>query len=89
MLAAHHRAFPTPQPARHRYLMIDGEARAIRNDSDVVTALADVMVDLTTGAMGSCSEGDLLNIGFTKAELAEHLPNARAAAARQLKNKAI
>ncbi|TXL70134.1 hypothetical protein FHP25_36030 [Vineibacter terrae] len=86
----HHiqQAFPTPQPARPRYLMIDGQPRHVRTESDLVDALTDALVD---GAIrtGSACEADLIGAGFTRAELAQHLPKARDRAAQALRAKVV
>ena len=84
----HAEAFPTAQPARPRYVMIEGQPRHVRSDNDLVDALVAALVDATI-TTGSACEGDLINLGFTRAELTTHLPKARERATRALRAKAV
>ncbi len=84
----HAQSFPTVQPARPRYLMIEGQPRHVRSDSDLRDALAAALVDATTRT-GSACEAELIGAGFTRAELVQHMPKARERAARALRAKVV
>lgn len=74
---------------RPRYLMVAGQPQHIRHERDLVASLTSILVDAVTGTSGAACESDLLAVGFSREELAAHLPHARERAARQLSTKAI
>lgn len=70
-----------------RVLMIAGRPRTISGVRDLVTALADAVVDRFTSGSGVVTEAELLQIGFDAVELATHFPAARDRAARALADR--